>query len=275
MTENELDKQIELIKKQVEKKITAFKKTLKTDEIATSVSAFNPKKTKLIECHANFRYNQVTDLGTLEVINGSANFGDVENLGNLTTIYGEADFRDSKIKNLGNLKIISSHADFKEIQVKNLGNLTTILGTADFEFSKIKDLGNLTFIGVNAYFKGSKVKDLGKLKTIGWDANFGDSIVENLANLTTIVGAANFSDTKITNLGNLSYVGNDIYANGNKLTKEQIELHLKMMKEINIIKKGLYYISNGKVFINRNDADYKNFFIRDLKFNDNGTIAMK
>ena len=48
-----------------------------------------------------------------------------------------------------------------------------------------------------------------------------------------------------------------------------------MMNEFNIIRKGLYYISKGKVFINRNDADYKHFFIRDLKFNDNGTIAMK
>jgi hypothetical protein len=76
-------------------------------------------------------------------------------------------------------------------------------------------------------------------------------------------------------LRNLSYIGGDILANGNKLTKEQIELHLKKINEINLIRKGLYYISNGEVFINRNDADYKHFFIRDLKFNDNGTIALR
>jgi len=53
-----------------------------------------------------------------------------------------------------------------------------------------------------------------------------------------------------------------------------------MMKEINIIKKGLYYISNGEFFIKRNDVgvkkvDYTHFFIRDLKFNDNGTITLR
>jgi len=51
------------------------------------------------------------------------------------------------------------------------------------------------------------------------------------------------------------------------------------MNEINLIRKGLYYISNGEVFIKRNDVGVKKvdtqFFIRDLKFNDNGTIAMK
>ena len=174
-------------------------------------------------------------------------------------IYG-VNFRFHPITDLGTLEVIYGNADFKKSQVQNLGNLTTINGEADFRDSKIKNLGNLT--------------------TIGGDADFRSSQVENLGNLTTIGSFVDFSDSSITDLGNLSYIGGNIYANGNKLTKEQIELHLKMMKEINLIRKGSYYISNGEVFIKRNDVgvkkvDYTHFFIRDLKFNDNGTIAMK
>ena len=200
----------------IENQIAAFKKTLKTDEIATSEQDFNPKKTKFINFNVEY-INNIKNLGTLEVING--------------------------------------YAYFRNSQIENLGNLTTIRGSAYFGNSQVKNLGNLTIIGRNADFENSKVKNLG--------------------NLTTIGGTAYFDDSQVQNLGNLSYIGGNISANGNKLTKEQIELHLKMMNEINIIKKGLYYISNGKVFINKNDADYKHFFIRDLKFNDNGTIAMK
>ena len=257
----------EEIKINIENKIAAFKKTLKPDEIADLLTDFNPKKTKLIY-GANFRFHQITDLGTLEVIDGTADFSDsqIKNLGNLTTIGGNASFRSKDL--------------MTESQVENLGNLTTIGGSADFINSQIQNLGNLTTIGGAALFNYSQIENLGNLTTIGGAALFNNSQIENLGNLTTIGRDAVFQDSQVTNLGNLSYIGGDIYANGNKLTKEQIELHLKKINEINLIRKGLYYISNGEVFIKRNDVgvkkvDYKHFFIRDLKFNDNGTIAMK
>ena len=228
----------EEIKINIENQIAAFKKTLKPDEIATSVADFNPKKTKLIDGLANFEY--------------------------------------SKIKNLGSLTIVRGRADFEDSQVENLGNLTTIGGTAYFGNSKVKNLGNLTTIGRTADFRSSQVENLGNLTNIGGAAFFINSQIKNLGNLTTIYGTADFSDSQIKDLGNLSYIGGNISANGNKLTKEQIELHLKKINEINIIKKGLYYISNGKVFIKPSVlVDNQHFFIRDLKFNDNGTIAMK
>ena len=131
-----------------------------------------------------------------------------------------------------------------------------------------------TVIG-NAFFNSSQVENLGNLTTIGGDAHFEDSQVTDLGNLTTIKGDAHFRDSQLTDLGNLSYIGGYIYANGNKLTEEKIRRHIKNINEINIIRKGLYYISKGKVFINRNDANYKHFFIRDLKFNDNGIITLR
>jgi len=48
------------------------------------------------------------------------------------------------------------------------------------------------------------------------------------------------------------------------------------MNAINLIRKGLYYISNGKVFIKPSVlVDNQHFFIRDLKFNDKGIIQLK
>jgi hypothetical protein len=256
------------------KQINELKKTLKPDEIATSVADFNPKKTKLIEdtsygygyMIADFTDSEITNLGTLEIINGGA------------------DFRNSKIKDLVNLKIINGNAHFNASKIENLGNLTIIGGTAH--------------IGDSLGISDTEIKDLGNLTAILSHAKFMNSQVENLGNLTTIIGYADFRNTQFENLKNLSYVGSDIYANGNKLTKEQVEQHIKKINEINIIKKGLYYftnrikqnqakskystlhgISNGEYFImkgiSNTENNYKHFFIRDLKFNDNGTIAVK
>ena len=248
----------------ISKQINELKKTLKPDEIATSVADFNPKKTKLIE----------------------------------DTSYGWADFTDSEITNLGTLEIISGGADFTNSKIKDLGNLKIINGDAKFFRTKIKNLGNLTIIGGTAHISDTEIKDLGNLTAILSHAKFMNSQVENLGNLTTIIGYANFENSQVTDLGNLSYVGSDIYANGNKLTKEQVEQHIKKINEINIIKKGLYYftnrikqnqakskystlhlISNGEYFImkgkSNTENNYKHFFIRDLKFNDNGIISVK
>jgi hypothetical protein len=175
--------------------------------------------------------------------------------------------------------VIDGNAYFKNSEVENLGNLKFIVGAANFVDSKIKDLGNLKYIGA-VNFNYSKVKDLGNLTYIGDYAYFSNSQIKNLGNLITIGGDADFQNSKVENLSNLSYIGGYIYEDGNKLTKEQIELHLKKINEINLIRKGLYCISNGYVFIKRNDVgvkkvDYTQFFIRDLKFKDNGTITMK
>ena len=111
----------------IENQIAAFKKTLKTDEIATSEQDFNPKKTKFINFNVEY-INNIKNLGTLEVINGYAYFrnSQIENLGNLTSIGGSAYFDDSKIKDLGNLTTIGVNADFENSQVENLGNLRII-----------------------------------------------------------------------------------------------------------------------------------------------------
>jgi hypothetical protein len=250
----------EEIKINIENQIEDFRKTLKPDEIAESEQDFNPKKTKLIDGAADFEKSTIKDLGTLEVIIGNAAFFRyIKNLGNLTIIGGNSDFQNTKVENLGNLKIIGRSANFQNSQIKNLGNLISIGGTANFEDSKVENLGNLT--------------------TIGRDAFFPNSEIENLGNLTTIEGIAYFEGSQVQNLGNLSYIGG-FYANGNKLTKEQVEQHIKNINAINLIRKGLYYISNGEVFIKRNDVgvkkvDYTQFFIKDLKFNNNGTIELK
>lgn len=247
----------------ISQKINELNKTLRPDEIADSIRDFNPKKTKLIDGNADFTDSEITDLGTLEVING------------------EARFEGSKIQDLGNLKIINGDAKFYRSKIKNLGNLTIIGGMAHISDTEIKDLGNLTAILAHAKF-------------------MNNNQVENLGNLTTIIGYADFRNSQVENLRNLSYVGSEIYANGNKLTKEQVEQHIKKINEINIINKGLYYFTNrikynqekskystlhyisnvnnehftikGKTNL---ENKYKYFFVRDLKFNDNGEIAMK
>ena len=257
--ESKIDLEINVAfqKANVEVEVRAFSKSLDMSEssyeIASPINAnsnapfFNSKKTKLINGRADFYYApKIESLGSVEVIYGDTEFPPtslIKDLGNLRIIAGNADFQGTKfLKTLKNLKTIAGYANFRNSQIENLGNLTTVLGDVEFFGSKVKDLGNLTTVLGNAYFNNSQV--------------------ENLGNLTTVSG-------KI-------YVDDGYSPNPSRVTKEQIELHLKMMKEINIIKKGLYYISNGKVFIKPSVlVDNQHFFIRDLKFNDNGTIAMK
>ena len=114
--------------------IEDFKKTLKPDEIATSVKDFNPKKTKLIDGDADFRNTQVI------------------NLSQLTTIGGHADFRDSQVTDLGQLTTIGGYADFEDSEITDLGNLQSIGGWANFRNTQITDLGKLEYIGEIIYF---------------------------------------------------------------------------------------------------------------------------
>lgn len=100
-------------------------------------------------------------------IKGDVHFGDVTDLGALEIIEGSASFACSKVENLGNLRFIGGDTDFARSPLTDLGNLTYIGGNTYFAFSKIESLGKLKIIGGNVYFKYSEIKDLGKLERIG------------------------------------------------------------------------------------------------------------
>ena len=77
------------------------------------------------------------------------------------------DFVLSEITDLGQLKTIGGTAYFRDSKITDLGKLTTIGGYAYFDNSQITDLGQLKTIGGNANFTFRKITDLGQLKTIG------------------------------------------------------------------------------------------------------------
>jgi len=182
------------------------------NRIIFDLKDFDPNTTEIIDGDAYFEgFPNITDLGVLLEIRGSANFEDsqVEDLGNLQTIGGSAVFSGSKIQDLGKLQTIEGWATFTNSQVQDLGNLQTIGGGANFRDSKVQSLGNLQTIGGGAIFGGSKIQDLGNLQTIGDWADFEYSQVQDLGNLQTIGGFAYFRNSQIQSLGNLQTIGDE------------------------------------------------------------------
>jgi hypothetical protein len=188
--------------------------------VAFSLKEFDPSYTRVLVGGVDFRYNQLNNLGTLEMITGNAyfEFSEITDLGNLTTIGDDADFSYSPITDLGNLTTIGGGAYFKESQITDLGNLTTIEGNVNFSKSKVENLGNLTTIGGSAVFNESPIMDLGNLTTIGRNAYFNDSQITDLANLTTIGGRGIFLKSKVENLGNLQTIGGDAFFGDSPIT---------------------------------------------------------
>ena len=86
--------------------------------VAFSLEEFDPTYTRVLVGDANFKYTDLTNLGTLEVITGFA--------------YFQGSQYDSQVKSLGNLTTIGGYADFRNSQVKSLGQLTTIGGSVYF-----------------------------------------------------------------------------------------------------------------------------------------------
>jgi len=193
-----------------------------------------------IEGNADFRYTNLTDLGSLEIIGGCANFSfsGVPNLGKLKEIGKHACFTDSKITSLGNLEYIGGNANLEDSQIeslgklkliggnlklgyaslKTLGDLEAINGCVNFSNTDIEDLGNLESIGKNATFSNSKIKSLGKLQNIGGDANFSFSDVIDLGNLKYIGDFGGFADSNISDLKNLVFIGGDANFKNSKIT---------------------------------------------------------
>ena len=84
----------------------------------------------------------------------------------------------------------------------------------------------------------SQITDLGNLQKIGGDAYFSKSQITDLGNLQTIGKFADFRNSQITDLGNLQTIGGEIFANGNKLTSEEILAHLTKLKGLEQFAKG-------------------------------------
>ena len=190
----------------------------KEKEVVFYYGDFDNKKTKIII--TDFVLSEITDLGQLKTIGGTAYFrgSKITDLGKLTTIGGYSFFSDSKITDLGQLITIGEDADFSDSKITDLGKLTTIGGYADFRESVVTDLGQLTTIGRNAYFSDSQITDLGQLTTIEGIAYFRNSKITNLGKLTTIEGDADFSGSQITDLGQLTTIGGSVVFTDSQIT---------------------------------------------------------